>query len=100
MVKIRTSSLFGLSHNTILTMMLGSVPFSHLYVSNLLHRNTYKYSSDTSFLKGIPRMSNNLFLLRSLNKTRPNIHLYTLKLPAFSVSELVPIIPRIVLTNI
>ena len=96
MIKVKTSSLFGFSHNTILTMGFESVPFSHLYVSNdLLYKNTYRYSSDTSFLKGVPRMSNNLLLLRSLNKTRPYIAIYRLKVLEFSVSELVPILSAI-----
>ena len=91
-VNIRTSSLFGLSRNTILTMRFGSVPFIHLQFSNdLLYRNTYKYSSDTRFLKGVPRMSNNMFVLRSLNKTRQNISMKRLNVPELSVSELVPI---------
>ena len=92
-VNIKTSSLFGLSRNTILTMRFGSFPFIHLQFSNdLLCRNTYKYSSDTRFLKGIPRMWNNMFVLRSLNKTRRKVSMKRLKVPKFSVSELVPII--------
>ena len=92
-VNIRTSSLFGLGRNTILAMRLGSVPYIHLQFSNdLLCCNTYKYSSDTRFLKGVPRMSNNMFVLRSLNKTRQNISMKRLNVPEFSVSELVPII--------
>ena len=96
MLKVRTWPSFGLSHNTILTMGFESVPFSHLYVSNdLLYKNTYRYSSDTRFLKGVPRMSNNLLLLKSLNKTRPYISIYRLKVLEFSVSELVPILSAI-----
>ena len=73
--------------------MFGSFPFIHLQFSNdLFYRNTYKYSSDTRFLKGVPRMSNNMFVLRSLNKTRRNISMKRLNVPELSVSELVPII--------
>ena len=40
------------------------------YTLPIIYSNTYKYSSDTRFLKGIPRMSNNMLVLRSLNKTK------------------------------
>ena len=62
------------------------------YTLPIIYSNTYKYSSDTRFLKGIPRMSNNMFVLRSLNKTRQNISMKILNVPELSVSELVPII--------
>ena len=57
------------------------------YTLPIIYSNTYKYSSDTRFLKGIPRMSNNMLVLRSLNKTRRKV-----SMKRFSVSELVPII--------
>ena len=62
------------------------------YTHPIIYSNTYMYSSDTRFLKGIPRMWNNMFALRSLNKTRRNISMKRLNVPELSVSELVRII--------